>query len=356
MALSPPIAAPLLKWYDRHQRRLPWRALKGEKPDPYAVWLSEVMLQQTTVATVKGYFERFLQRWPTVQKLAAATEAEVLAEWAGLGYYSRGRNLHKAAKVIVHERQGQLPLNEAEWRALPGIGPYTAAAISAIAHDQRANVVDGNVERVVARLFAVSQPLPGAKAELTQLAASLLPKRRFGDYAQALMDLGATVCTPRAPGCDLCPLRAQCQAYALGTPQAFPKKTPKKQRPVRQASAFVLVNRQGEVWLRQRPERGLLASMLEVPSSPWEAAPCALAEALASLDASRLPSADRWQQAGEVRHVFTHFELRVTVYRAVCGQKAPVGVWHTPDEAQKKALPTLMAKILACAGNDLAYP
>ncbi|HZT50868.1 MAG TPA: A/G-specific adenine glycosylase, partial [Stellaceae bacterium] len=271
----------LLAWYDRHRRVLPWRALPGERPDPYRVWLSEVMLQQTTVPAVMGYFARFLERWPDVAALAAAPLDEVLHAWQGLGYYARARNLHACARAVVARHGGAFPRDEAALRALPGIGDYTAAAIAAIAFDRRAAPVDGNVERVTARLFAIETPLPEAKPELRRLAASLVPERRAGDYAQAAMDLGATLCTPRKPRCVLCPWREECRARALGVAENLPRRRAAAARPVRRGVAFWAVREDGAVLLRRRPEAGLLGGMMEVPSTPWRAAEWSEAEAAA---------------------------------------------------------------------------
>ena len=253
----------LLDWYDRHRRILPWRAARGATADPYHVWLSEIMLQQTTVVTVGPYFQDFIARWPSVMDLAAASLDDVLHAWQGLGYYARARNLHKCAQVVAADLGGKFPEDEADLRALPGIGAYTAAAIAAIAFARPATVVDGNVERVIARLRRVETPLPPAKPELTRLAAELTPARRPGDYAQAIMDLGATVCMPRNPACDRCPWHADCAARAAGVADELPRKLPKKERPTRRGVAFWTVRRDGSVLLRRRPESGLLGGMME---------------------------------------------------------------------------------------------
>src|SRR5579885_2301985 len=278
-ALAATPADLLLAWYDRHRRVLPGRALPGERPDPYRVWLSEVMLQQTTVPAVMGYFARFLERRPDVEALAEAPLDEVLHAWQGLGYYARARNLHACARAVVARHGGAFPRDEAALRALPGIGDYTAAAIAAIAFDRRAAPVDGNVERVTARLFAIETPLPEAKPELRRLAASLVPERRAGDYAQAAMDLGATLCTPRKPRCVLCPWREECRARALGVAENLPRRRAAAARPVRRGVAFWAVREDGAVLLRRRPEAGLLGGMMEVPSTPWRAAEWSEAEA-----------------------------------------------------------------------------
>src|SRR5438876_5375270 len=267
-----PDSAVLLAWYDRHRRNLPWRAPPGMPPDPYRVWLSEIMLQQTTVATVGPYFDRFVARWPDVSALAGATLDEVLPHWQGLGYYARARNLHACARAVADRHGGQFPGEPAALRALPGIGGYTAAAIAAIAFDHRAAAIDGNVERVVTRLFAVCQPLPAAKPRLRELAAALVPETRAGDFAQALMDLGATICTPRRPRCVLCPWRACCAAAASGLADDLPARVEKPERPLRYGVAFWLTRPDGAVLLRRRPEKGLLGGMIEIPSTPWRAA------------------------------------------------------------------------------------
>lgn len=347
------LPARLLAWYDRHRRVLPWRALPGQVPNPYAVWLSEVMLQQTTVPAVVPYYHKFLKLWPRVEDLAAADRDDVMAAWAGLGYYSRARNLHACAQVVAKEHGGQFPGRESELLALPGIGPYTAAAIAAIAFDQPANVVDGNVERVISRVFTAETPLPAGKAEIKDLAATLVPRRRAGDYAQALMDLGATVCTPRSPDCPHCPLRQDCRAYAAGQPQAYPKRQPKKARPVRHAFIFLLQDGDGKFWMRQRPEKGLLAAMLEFPSSPWQAEAADLPAALATLGDACLPPPSRWHvHAGEVRHVFTHFELRLQLASAMAS-KLPAGLALRAEDARKRALPSLMNKVLTLFERDI---
>jgi len=345
MQQAPKVSPPLLKWYDKYRRVLPWRALPGQKPNPYAVWLSEVMLQQTTVATVGPYYHAFLKRWPKVSDLAKAERDDVMSEWAGLGYYSRARNLYACAQAVVANHKGKFPETEAELLALPGIGPYTAAAIAAIAFDHSTNVVDGNVERVISRLYRVQTPMPLGKAEIKQLAAAQVPAKRGGDYAQALMDLGATICTPRSPDCPNCPLKKICQGYAEGDAAQYPKTSPKKARPIRYATVFVLQDKDGRYWMRQRPEKGLLAAMLEFPSSPWQEKALDLPAALAGMGAL-LPAAQKWKiLQPELRHVFTHFELRFTITCARAGKK-PDGLWLTADEARSKALPSLMNKVL----------
>ena len=271
-----PPSARLLDWYDRHARVMPWRVsprdrAAGVRPDPYRIWLSEVMLQQTTVAAVKDYFHRFTARWPDVRALAKAQDAEVMGEWAGLGYYARARNLLKCARVVVADHGGRFPGTRAGLLTLPGIGPYTASAIAAIAHDEAATVVDGNVERVMARMFAVETPLPAAKPALTALAETLTPTRRAGDYAQAVMDLGATICTPRNPACALCPWSAGCMARAAGVQADLPRKMPKAEKPVRRGTVW-LGFRDGAVLMERRAERGLLGGMLGLPGDGWDGA------------------------------------------------------------------------------------
>jgi A/G-specific adenine glycosylase len=262
-------SADLLAWYDRQRRVLPWRAAPGERPDPYRVWLSEIMLQQTTIKAVVPYFARFTARWPDVHALAAAPLGDVLKLWAGLGYYARARHLHACAKTVVERHGGYFPQSEAALAALPGIGPYTAAAIAAIAFDAPAAAVDGNVERVVARLFTIEEELPAAKSEVRRLTQALVPAERAGDFAQALMDLGATICTPKTPACALCPWMRACAARRRGDPESFPVKAPKKQGRLRRGAAFVLLRSDGFVLLRTRPPTGLLGGMSEVPTSRW---------------------------------------------------------------------------------------
>jgi len=334
----------ILDWYDGHRRDLPWRARPGEAADPYAVWLSEIMLQQTTVATVGPYFRRFLARWPRVEDLAAADLDDVLREWQGLGYYARARNLHKCAVVVAKEHGGRFPETEEGLRILPGIGAYTAAAIAAIAFDLPAVVVDGNVERVMARLNAEDTPLPSAKPLLREYAARLTPGTRAGDYAQAVMDLGATVCTPRQPKCLLCPWNTACAARAEGIAETLPRRAARAQKPTRRGTAFWLT-RDGEegcdVLLRRRPEKGLLGGMMEVPSTPWsEDGP---AKAL-----DHAPVSAEWRALdGVVKHTFTHFHLELTVLTATVRDARDVdGLWWPLDRLQEQALPTVMKKVV----------
>jgi A/G-specific adenine glycosylase len=333
-----PDSAVLLAWYDRHRRNLPWRAPPGMRPDPYRVWLSEIMLQQTTVATVGPYFDRFMARWPNISALAAASLDEVLQLWQGLGYYARARNLHACARAVIDRHGGVFPEEIETLRALPGIGDYTAAAIAAIAFDRREAAIDGNVERVIARLFAVREPLPAAKPRLAALAAALVPEQRAGDFAQAQMDLGATICTPRRPRCVLCPWRACCAAAASGMAEVLPARAEKPERPLRHGVAFWLTRADGAVLLRRRPERGLLGGMIEIPSTPWRTVPWTFAEAvqIAPVTAAWLPL------PGTVRHGFTHFQLELAV---VSGVGATEGLWSPVERLGDHALPTLMKKV-----------
>ena len=305
------IPAKLLAWYDVHRRVLPWRAPKGKRADPYRIWLSEIMLQQTTVQAVAAYYRKFLTQWPDVKALAAAKQDEVLAAWAGLGYYARARNLHAAAKLVASEMGGKFPGTADGLRLLPGIGAYTAGAISAIAYDERQAAMDANAERVIARLFAVETPMPKAKIELHKHAQALVPERA-GDFAQALMDLGSAICTPKRPACPQCPLEKNCVARKRGIQESLPVKGPKMLRPLRRGAAFVARDRQGAVLLVKRPDKGLLASMLEPPLGPWTEDFPAPAKAV-----KQAPFQAAWKKRpGIVRHGFTHFELEIEVYVA----------------------------------------
>ncbi len=329
----PSLRAALLDWYDAHARSLPWRAPPGAeaKTDPYRVWLSEVMLQQTTVPHAAPYFERFTTRWPTVADLAAVEDADLMAAWAGLGYYARARNLLACARAVAAEYDGVFPQTEAELLTLPGVGAYTAAAVAAIAFDQPANVVDGNVERVMSRLFALETPLPAARPELRRLAALFVDAHRPGDWAQALMDLGSGVCRPRSPLCDQCPLAFDCEALKTGTPERYPLKTKKAERPHRRGHAYVLRDGAGRVALVRRPDKGLLGGMAGLPTSDWGGAP----EFAPPVDAD-------WRAAGSVEHVFTHFSLTLEVHVATGEGDF---LW-TPEDEAAKALPTVFRKAL----------
>jgi len=338
---DPMISTALLGWYDRHARVLPWRIspadrAAGVRPDPYRVWLSEIMLQQTTVAAVTDYFHAFTRRWPDVTALAAAEDADVMAAWAGLGYYARARNLLKCARAVVAQHGARFPHSRDALLALPGIGPYTAAAIAAIAFDEPATVVDGNVERVMARLHRVETPLPAAKKPLTTLAEGHTPARRAGDYAQAVMDLGATICTPRSPACGICPLHAPCAARQAGMQAELPHKSPKPDKPTRFGIAYVARRSDGAWLLETRPDKGLLGGMLSWPTSEWTDAPD-----------EAPPLAANWQDPGvEARHTFTHFHLRLALRTAILPLDAmPDRGKFIPHEAfSPDALPTLMRK------------
>jgi A/G-specific adenine glycosylase len=332
----------LLAWYDGNRRRLPWRAVPDACPDPYHVWLSEIMLQQTTVATVGPYFESFVRRWPTIDALAAAPLDDVLHAWQGLGYYARARNLHRCARLVAGDLGGRFPKDEAGLRQLPGVGAYTAAAIAAIAFGRRAVVVDGNVERVMARVFAVQEPLPGAKASLQKLADLLTPDRRAGDYAQAVMDLGATICMPRRPKCLLCPWNEACAGRERA--EALPRRAPKPERPTRRGVAFWITRPDGSVMLRRRPEKGLLGGMSEVPSTEW--AESEMPSLNQARKASPLPVLDWRELPGIVTHTFTHFHLELRVIAGKVGRNAgPSATWRHPDDFGREALPTVMKKV-----------
>jgi len=340
-----PLQEALLAWYDRNRRDLPWRAPPGRRADPYRVWLSEIMLQQTTVAAAGPYFRRFLARFPDVESLAAAEQDEVLRLWAGLGYYARARNLHACARRLVAERGGHFPEEEEALKALPGIGAYTSAAIAAIAFDRPAAPVDGNWERVVARLHAVHEPLPQAKPALKALAARLVPQRRPGDFAQAMMDLGATVCTPEKPRCLLCPLSEHCRARAAGIAGKLPLKAPKAAKPLRRGVAFWALRPDGAVLLRRRPQSGLLGGMMEIPGTPWRPEPWPEAEALA-----HAPGPADWRSLpGQVSHVFTHFRLELEVWSARPGVADWAGGeqrWVSRADLADEALPSVMRKVV----------
>jgi A/G-specific adenine glycosylase len=340
----------LLDWYDAGARKLPWRIgpaerRAGARPDPYRVWLSEIMLQQTTTPHAAPYFLKFTDRWPTVVALAAEDDGEVMSAWAGLGFYARARNLLVCARAVAADHGGMFPPTEEGLRALPGVGAYTAAAVAAIAFDRPANVVDGNVERVMSRLFAVEAPLPDVKPELKRLAGTLAAEDRPGDWAQALMDLGATVCMPKTPLCGRCPISGFCAAYERGDQAGFPRKTKKAERPRRFGVAYVAV-RDGEVALLRRPPKGLLGGMLGLPTSDWRSTPLSSAEALAAA-----PGGGDWLGAGEIDHVFTHFNLTLRVLRAESVGGAEV-LW-TPLARAADGLPSVFLKALRVGLNGL---
>ncbi|CAN7601250.1 A/G-specific adenine glycosylase [Rhizobium sp. LjRoot30] len=354
---SPPIAQftlakKLLEWYDRHHRELPWRispamARRGVKADPYHIWLSEVMLQQTTVQAVKPYFAKFLDLWPTVNDLADAPSEAVMTAWAGLGYYARARNLKKCAEAVARLHGGVFPRTEDGLKSLPGIGDYTAAAVAAIAFNARAAVMDGNVERVVSRLYAIDTPLPAAKPLIRANVAEITPEDRPGDFAQAMMDLGATICTPKRPACALCPLREDCRALAGHDPETFPVKAAKKEKPVRRGAAFVGIDENENIFLRRRQEEGLLGGMTEVPTTGWTAR----VDGETSAEAAPFPAV--WQAKGSIVHVFTHFELRLSVYSArIERRERNDGWWRAVANLDQEALPTVMKKVIAQAIPD----
>ncbi|MFK7942802.1 MAG: A/G-specific adenine glycosylase [Paracoccaceae bacterium] len=340
--------ADLLAWYDRHHRSMPWRVSPAERklgfaPDPYRVWLSEVMLQQTTVATVVDYFVKFTTRWPDVHALANAPREDLLAAWAGLGYYARARNLHACAQVVSHDLDGVFPNSEDDLRALPGIGPYTAAAIASIAFDQPAVVMDGNVERVMSRLHAVETPLPDSKPELKELAARLTPQTRPGDYAQAVMDLGATICTPKRPACALCPWRTACLATVQGIAERLPAKRRKAAKPIRHGHVWVAFDDEGRVLTVRRPDKGLLGGMLGLPTTAWDSR--------SDAPDGDAPLRAKWEKIGAVKHTFTHFHLVLTVESASV-KRLPEGAAMDAEQADN-AMPTVFAKALRLArGSD----
>jgi len=348
---SSPSAASLLAWYDRHRRALPWRARPGERADPYRVWLSEIMLQQTQVQAVIPYFLRFLERWPTVEALASADLDEVLAAWAGLGYYARARRLHACACAVVADFGGHFPDNEAGLLALPGVGAYTAGAIAAIAFNRPAAAVDGNVERVMARAYAIATPLPAAKSAIRERTLAMIPQERPGDFAQALMDLGATVCTPRNPACGICPWRDGCAGRKAGIAADLPVSAPRKVRPQKHGLVFWIERGDGAVLLRRRPDEGLLGGMLELPSTPWRALPWGLEEALPHAPA---PAGFRLLP-GVARHGFTHFLIDLAV-AVVCvpgsgPAPGPTDQWHKPEAFPDLALPTLTHRVIRHAAG-----
>ncbi|WP_169567834.1 A/G-specific adenine glycosylase [Sneathiella limimaris] len=341
----------ILTWYDEHARELPWRSQGGERPDPYHVWLSEIMLQQTTVATVGPYFQKFLDQWPTVKHLALAPLDDVLTAWAGLGYYARARNLHKCAGVVWHNYGGQFPGSEDELLTLPGVGPYTAAAIAAIAFDEPAVVIDGNIERIICRVFQLEETLPAGRPVIKEHAATVTPKDRPGDYAQALMDIGSRICRPKKPACDRCPVTDLCHVSGQEIAEAYPKKAPKKVKPVKSAFVLWIENEKGEVLMRRRPEKGLLGGMMEFPSTDWtegESQPSEVGQLKVELGLE----ADENVQAvaQEVVHTFTHFQLKLSpqIYQVAADQVRPSNQlqWIAPTGFGDIALPTLMNKVV----------
>ncbi len=338
------LAEKLLGWYDAHARDLPWRSKPGVLADPYHVWLSEIMLQQTTVAAVRSYYLKFLKLWPGVADLAGASQDDVLRAWAGLGYYARARNLHACAKVIMRDWNGKFPATEAELRTLPGIGPYTSAAIAAIAFDRSHAAVDGNVERVMARLYAIETPLPAAKPEIREKTQSLVPQKRAGDFAQALMDLGATICAPRAANCQICPWADHCEGRRAGIAESLPRKLPKAKIPTRHGIAFWVEREDGCVLLRRRPQKGMLGGMMEFPSSDWGSRKPAPAIP---------PVSARWRKRQAlIEHTFTHFHLQLEVWRAEISGPPDYAAggdftWVHKDALGDEALPSLMRKVAA---------
>jgi len=329
-------AARLLAWYDRHARDLPWRSRPGEVADPYRVWLSEVMLQQTTVAAVTPRFTAWVERWPDVASLAAASDEDIMAAWAGLGYYARARNLVKAARAVVAEHGGRFPTTEAGLRALPGLGAYTAAAVAAIAFGERAVVVDANVERVVARLFAIETPLPAARPAIREATDRITPDARAGDFAQAMMDLGSSICTVKKPQCLLCPIAVDCRGRAEGIAETLPAKAPKKARPYRHGTVF-WIEHKGCVWLVRRPDKGMLGGMRALPTGPWVDARPGLADA---------PGQGPWTMLNEtVVHGFTHFELELALARTDGEpENDSAGEWWPIADLGTAGLPTLFAR------------
>ncbi len=341
------MAAALLVWYDAHARHLPWRARGGEPSDPYRVWLSEIMLQQTTVQAVKPYFAKFTALWPAVADLAASDLDDVLKAWAGLGYYARARNLHKCAQAIAGDHGGVFPDTKAELMTLPGIGPYTASAIAAIAFGAREAAVDGNVERVVSRVYALTTPLPDAKPEIAERAVRLVPKTRCGDFAQAMMDLGATICAPRKANCLICPWIEMCNGRAQGLQDVLPYKRPKAAKPTRYGVAFWIERGDGTVLVRRRPESGLLGGMSEIPSTEWSEA------GVPENPADAAPVRARWRKlAGTVRHTFTHFHLELEVWSTVAPATEPAPAtakWVARGALHEEALPSVMKKVIGLA-------
>ncbi|MFK8034812.1 MAG: A/G-specific adenine glycosylase [Hyphomicrobiales bacterium] len=349
------LSSELLNWYDKHGRDLPWRKRpeSGQQTlaDPYSVWLSEIMLQQTTVAAVKPYFENFLRLWPTVADLAATEDEAIMVAWAGLGYYSRARNLLKCARMVMDDYNGKFPETAVELQKFPGIGPYTAAAVASIAFRDPVPVVDGNVERVVTRLLSIDTPLPVAKDIVRKALLPIIPSDRPGDLAQAFMDLGATLCSPKRPACSLCPLNDNCSALTGGNQEKFPVKLPKKQKPTRIGAAFVLVQGNRSIWLQKRAPTGLLADMTEVPTTDWTSNNDGVS------DTSAAPLVANWNEVGMVRHTFTHFHLELIVFKSIFDENCTLtpamleakGRWANINQLEEEALPNLMRKVIAKA-------
>jgi A/G-specific adenine glycosylase len=329
----------LLAWYDAHARDLPWRMKGGRVADPYKVWLSEIMLQQTTVTAVKDYFLKFIKTWPTVQSLAAAPTEDVMKAWAGLGYYARARNLHACAKTVTQELDGKFPADLLELQSLPGIGPYTSAAIAAIAFDIPAAAIDGNVDRVISRYFAIEEPLPKSKPRIHEETTALVPTKRAGDFAQALMDLGATICTPKSPACDICPWTDECSGRLRGMAETLPRKAVKQKVSTRFGHLYWIENNAGDVLVRTRSTKGLLGGMTEFPSSDW------FRDKLEKFEA---PFNADWKKiAGVVEHTFTHFHLKLTVWKAKSEAPELKSHFVKRDELDGEALPSLMRKVAA---------
>ena len=342
-------AVAILGWYECHARKMPWRVTPhdhaaGVRAEPYHVWLSEVMLQQTQVATVHEYFIKFLSNWPTVQEMADAELEDILKAWAGLGYYSRARNLKKCADIIASEFGGKFPHNSEALKKLPGIGDYTAAAIASIAFDEPVAVLDGNIERVMTRQLRIEKPASDAKPEIRQALTEILDQEKPGEFAQAMMDLGATICTPKRPACSLCPVNSECQAFAKGDQERFPVKKSKPKKPTRKGAAFVIQNSKGDVFLTKRPQQGLLAGMTQVPTTGWSVrVDGATGKQAAPLKAD-------WQNTGSIRHTFTHFHLELEVWHATHNSKISFdGWWCKFDNLENEALPTVMKKAISKA-------
>jgi A/G-specific adenine glycosylase len=340
------LASAVLSWYDGAARDLPWRSRGVCLSEPYHVWLSEVMLQQTTVQTVIPYFNLFLELWPTVDSLARADLDDILHAWQGLGYYARARNLHKCAIIIAYEYGGDFPRAESQLLKLPGVGPYTAAAIAAIAFNIRTVPVDGNIERVISRLHSIKEPVRQSKDQIRALVTKIMPKYRPGDFAQALMDLGATVCRPKSPKCEICPWAMSCTALKSGLQELYPVKLPKKNKPTRHGVAFWLQNSNHNIWMRKRPPWGLLGGMIEVPSTDWREEPWTEAEIW-----EQAPSNSKWSiREGLITHTFTHFHLQITVWAGLTSTNTNAdGFWSAPNQLSELALPTLMKKIVSHA-------